>query len=212
MENDQIRFEMDPLTTHFNITKKSTGKVWSSYIEDAESDSRALSDEKNHMMSNLLLTYTIKSGLETIYDTKAFSVDNSIYEIKQEGDTVKVFYTIGKVEREYIIPKVKRVAEMDALREKMEKNDASMVKDMYKKYDINKLKKGDDKDALLEQYPILATEPIYVLKANAREDRKQQIEKAMEGAGYTYEEYELDKELDQSESGLQCRDGFPSGW
>ena len=201
MENDQIRFEMDPLTTHFNITKKSTGKVWSSYIEDAESDSRALSDEKNHMMSNLLLTYTIKSGLETIYDTKAFSVDNSIYEIKQEGDTVKVFYTIGKVEREYIIPKVKRVAEMDALRDKMEKNDASMVKDMYKKYDINKLKKGDDKDALLEQYPILATEPIYVLKANAREDRKQQIEKAMEGAGYTYEEYELDKELDQSESG-----------
>ena len=98
MENDQIRFEMDPLTTHFNITKKSTGKVWSSYIEDAESDSRALSDEKNHMMSNLLLTYTIKTGLETIYDTKAFSVDNSIYEIKQEGDTVNVFYTIGKVE------------------------------------------------------------------------------------------------------------------
>ena len=200
MESDDLIFTMDPLTTHFNITKKSTGKVWSSYIEDAESDSRALSEEKNRMMSNLLLTYTIKTGLETIYDTKAFSVDNSIYEIKQEGDTVKVFYTIGKVEREYIIPKVKRVAELDAYREKMEKNDASMVKDMYKKYDINKLKKGDDKDALLEQYPILATDPIYVLKANAREDRKQQIEAAMEKAGYTYEEYETDKELDKSSS------------
>ena len=200
LENNDLIFTMDPLTTHFTVTKKSTGKVWSSYIEEAESDSRALSDEKNRMMSNLLLTYTIKSGLETIYDTKAFSVDNSIYEIKQEGDTVKVFYTLGKVEREYIIPKVKRVSEMDALREKMEKNQASLVKDMYKKYDINKLKKGDDKDALLEQYPILATEPIYILKANAREDRKQQIESALEAAGYTYEEYEADKELDQSES------------
>ena len=142
MENDDLIFTMDPLTTHFTITKKSTGKVWSSYIENAESDSRALSEEKNRMMSNLLLTYTIKSGLETIYDTKAFSVDNSIYEIKQEGDTVKLFYTLGKVEREYIIPKVKKAAEMDALREKMEKNKASLVKDMYKKYDIKKLKKG----------------------------------------------------------------------
>ena len=201
VENDEIKLEMDPLTTHFNITKKSTGKVWSSYIEDAESDSRALSDEKNHMMSNLVLTYTIKTGLETIYDTKALSVDNSIYDIQVEGDTVKLFYTLGKVEREYVIPKVKRVVEMDAYREKMEKNDASMVKDMYKKYDINKLKKGDDKDALLEQYPVLATDPIYVLKANAREDRKQQIESAMEKAGYTYEEFQLDKELDKSEAG-----------
>ena len=100
MESNDILFTMDPLTTHFTVTKKSTGKVWSSYIENAESDSRALSEEKNRMMSNLLLTYTIKSGLETIYDTKSFSVDNSIYEIKQEGDTVKVFYTLGKVERE----------------------------------------------------------------------------------------------------------------
>ncbi len=199
MESNDILFTMDPLTTHFTVTKKSTGKVWSSYIENAESDSRALSEEKNRMMSNLLLTYTIKSGLETIYDTKSFSVDNSIYEIKQEGDTVKVFYTLGKVEREYIIPKVKRVSEMDALREKMEKNKASLVKDMYKKYDIKKLKKGDDKEALLEKYPIFETEPIYVLKDNAREDRKQVIEEALEEAGYTYEEYQADKELDQSE-------------
>ena len=200
MENDDLIFTMDPLTTHFTITKKSTGKVWSSYIENAESDSRALSEEKNRMMSNLLLTYTIKSGLETIYDTKSFSVDNSIYEIKQEGDTVKLFYTLGKVEREYIIPKVKKASEMDALREKMEKNKASLVKDMYKKYDIKKLKKGDNKEDLLAKYPVIETEPIYVLKDNAREDRKQVIEEALEEAGYTYDEYLADKELDASES------------
>ena len=47
MESDDLIFTMDPLTTHFTITKKSTGKVWSSYIEEAESDSRALSEEKN---------------------------------------------------------------------------------------------------------------------------------------------------------------------
>ncbi|MBR5421720.1 MAG: hypothetical protein IK115_11270 [Lachnospiraceae bacterium] len=200
VENDELILTMDPATTYFTVTKKSTGKEWSSYIKDADSDSRALSDEKSRMQSNLLLTFGIKSGLETIYDTKAYSVDNSIYEIEQVENGINLKYTLGKVEREYIIPKVKRVAEMDALRDKMEKNKASLVKDMYKKYDINKLKKGDDKEALLAQYPILATEPVYVLKANAREDRKQVIEAAMEEAGYTYEEYEADKALDESES------------
>ncbi|MCR5250126.1 MAG: hypothetical protein K6E50_05915 [Lachnospiraceae bacterium] len=200
LENDQLIFSMDPTTTLFTVTKKSTGKVWSSYIEEAESDSKALSEEKGRMQSNLLLTYSIKSGLETIYDTKRFSVDNSIYEISKDGDTLKVKYTLGKVSREYIMPTVIRVAELDAYRDKMEKSDSSMVKDMYKKYDIKKLKKGDNKEELLEKYPVLATDPIYVLKADAREDRKNRIEKALEGAGYTYDQYLADKELDQSES------------
>ncbi len=200
VENDDLILTMDPATTYFTITKKSTGKVWSSYIENAESDSRALSEEKNRMQSNLLLSFGIKSGLETIYDTKAFSVDNSIYEIEQVENGIKLRYTLGKVEREYIIPTVIRVSELDALRENMEKNKASLVKDMYKKYDIKKLKKGDDKEALLEQYPILAEEPVYILKANTREDRKQQIEASLAEAGYTYEKYEQDKLLDQSNS------------
>ena len=30
LESDDLIFTMDPLTTHFTVTKKSTGKVWSS--------------------------------------------------------------------------------------------------------------------------------------------------------------------------------------
>ena len=51
MENDDLIFEMDPLTTRFTITKKSTGKVWSSYIENAESDGRALSEASGGITS-----------------------------------------------------------------------------------------------------------------------------------------------------------------
>ncbi len=199
METDELIFTMDPLTTYFTVEQKSTGKVWSSYIEDASTDSQALKNEKGKMQSNVLLSYAITTGLETVYDSKTYSVDNGIYSVEQgEDGSIKLFYSLGNVEREYYIPKVIRVTDLDALREKLDSSTADLVRDVYKKYDINKLKASDNKEELLENYPILATEPIYVLRDNTKENRKQQLETAFEEIGYTYEQYLADKELDNS--------------
>ena len=199
METDELRFTMDPLTTHFTVEQKATGKVWSSYIEDASTDSIALKNEKGKMQSNVLLSYAVTTGLETVYDSKSYSVDKGIYSLEQTEDgTIKLFYSLGNVEREYYIPKVIRVADLDALKERLDGKTADLVRDVYKKYDINKLKASDNKDELLESYPILATEPIYVLRDNTKENRKVQLETAFAEAGYTYEQYLADKELDNS--------------
>ena len=199
METDELIFTMDPTTTFFTVEQKGTGKVWASYIQDASTDSQALKNEKGKMQSNVLLSYAVTTGLETVYDSKTYSVDNGIYSVEQgEDGSIKLFYSLGNVEREYYIPKVIRVADLDALKEKLDKSTADLVRDVYKKYDINNLKASDNKEELLANYPILAEEPIYVLRDNTKENRKQQLETAFEEAGYTYEQYLADKELDNS--------------
>ncbi|MBR1862273.1 MAG: hypothetical protein IJ796_10540 [Lachnospiraceae bacterium] len=199
-ETDELIFTMDPLTTYFTVKQKSTGKEWASYIKDAASDSIAFSNEKGRMQSNVILSYGITTGLETVYDSKSFSIDKGIYEIEELDDGVILHYSLGNVEREYIIPKVIRATDFDDYRSKMSDSDASTIKDFYKLYNINKLSKKDNKEELLAAYPILAEEPIYVLRDNANESRKQRFEEAFEGAGYTYDDYLADKELDMSES------------
>ena len=50
LENNAIKFELDPATTQFTVTQKSTGKVWYSNPPAAKSDPIALAKEKNNMM------------------------------------------------------------------------------------------------------------------------------------------------------------------
>ncbi len=196
LENDELRFEMDALTTNFDLTVKSTGKVWHSTPEGAASDSIAISEEKNKLQSSFLLTYGTQGGLETTFNTFGFSVPNKIYEIEAGPDYIRVDYSLGKVRKEYVVPPVIRAERFEELRSKMSVTDADSVKGFYKKYDIEDLGKNDDKDQLLLDYPILEKEVIYVLRPSLKDSAYKSIEKNMGNAGYTYEEFVLDKELD----------------
>ena len=178
MESEGLIFTMDPLTTYFTIEQKSTGKVWSSYIQDAQSDDIALASEKGKMSSNLVLSYAIVTGLETVYDSYTYSVLNNIYHVEVDGDTVKVFYSMGEVEKEYIIPSIIKADDFEKYLAMFDAGVRDTVKDAYKKYDIENLKSGDNKNDVLEQFPIAAKEVIYVLRDTTKEQRKEKIEKA----------------------------------
>lgn len=200
MESDAIKFTMDPTTTQFEVLVKSTGKVWKSNPDGAADDSAALSDEKTKLQSTLVMTYNTEAGLETTYDSWKYSTSNGIYDIEQGDDYVKVNYSLGEVQKEFTIPPVCTKKEFDEWTKKMDKEAINLVQQYYKKYDIKKLGKKDNEEELLANYPILADEVIYVLRPNTKDNVKLTIEKYFEGAGYTYEDYMKDKELDLSSS------------
>ena len=58
LENDNIKFVMDPLTTHFDLTVKSSGKVWHSTAIGGEDDTIAVAEEKSKLSSDYLLWHT----------------------------------------------------------------------------------------------------------------------------------------------------------
>ncbi|WP_155829198.1 DUF5696 domain-containing protein [Butyrivibrio sp. AD3002] len=198
VENDKLKLEMDPLTTQFTVTVKETGKVWRSNPENAANDSVALPEEKANLQSPLIMSYAVVTGLETTYNTYAYSTSNQIYNITQEGDSIRVDYSLGDVIKEYVIPPVITKDSLDAWLDKMDKGDVNFIQQYYKKYDINKLSKKDNKDELLANYPALADNVIYVLRDKTKENVRKKMEAAFEAAGYTYDDFLADKAQDLS--------------
>ena len=122
------------------------------------------------------MSYAVTSGLEVTYNSYEYSVKNGIYEIESGDDFVKVQYSLGKVEKEYVIPPVTTKEQFDAWTEKMDTDGKNLVQQYYKKYNINKLGKKDNKEELLADYPIIADEVIYVLRDTTKENVRKKME------------------------------------
>jgi hypothetical protein len=200
LENDELKLTLNTITTNFTVLQKKTGKVWSSCADNAEEDTKALNDEKGKMLSNVVLSYAVTNGLETIYNCHDYSVTKGVYEIEADENEIKLLYSIGNIEKEFIIPPVITETDFLALQANMDQEGKNYIKDYYSKYDINNLRKKDNKEELLELYPVLETDVIYVLRAETKEARKAKMEEIFEAAGYTYEQYLENKELDNSAS------------
>ena len=200
MENEHLKFVMDPTLTTFDVTVKSSGKVWHSTPEGAADDAIAVTAEKGRLQSVLLLTYSTDAGLDTTYDTYTYSATNGIYDIEQGEDYIKVDYSLGKVAKEFTIPPIITETKLNTFLDKMGVGDREKVKQFYKKYDINNLKKGDDKETLLANYPIMETEIVWILRSGQKDSAKKNLQDTFEAAGYTYEDFLEDKALDLSEA------------
>lgn len=199
LENDKLIFTLDARTTQFSVKVKETGKVWYSNPQDVDSDSRAVGEEKSKLKSTLLLTYSNINGVNTMYNNYTYSMERGIYDIEQGADYIKIYYSIGDVDKEFVIPPVILAASMEKLMEGLDAAGKQLVRDYYKKYDINNLGKNDDKEVLLANYPILETEVVYVLRDGTKDNIKGKFEALFAEAGYTYEDYLADRELDFSE-------------
>lgn len=198
MENDSLKFTMDPTTTQFEVLVKSSGKVWKSNPDGAAEDSAALTEEKEKLQSTLVMSFNTETGLETTYSSFNKSVENGIYEIEQGDDYVKVNYSLGEVEKEFVIPPVCTKDDFKKWTDNMTKEGLNIVQQYYKKYDIKKLGKKDNKEELLANYPILENTVVYILRDTTKDNVKKTIQGFFEEAGYTYEDYLADKELDLS--------------
>ncbi|MBR6381491.1 MAG: hypothetical protein IKS07_07460 [Lachnospiraceae bacterium] len=199
VENDYLKLEMDAKTTQIAVTVKSSGKVWYSNPIGCDTDPLALSDEKYKIQSPLLMSYSVVQGLETPYNSFSYSTDNGIYEILPEENGIRVNYSLGNLEKEYIIPPVITADEFKSWLALMDQKDSDLIQQYYKKYDLNKLGKKDDPEQLKASYPIIETTVIYVLRDTVKEQTRKKMQELFEAAGYTYENYLADKELDQAE-------------
>lgn len=202
MENDDLLFTLDPLTTQFTLEVKDTGKIWYSNPTDAATNPLIISEsEREKMQSTLLMTYSLKTGLTNTYDNYKYSINKGIYDIEQgsdaKGEYIRINYSIGNVQREYYIPPVTTADKFEEYISKMEPKYAQYVKDYYTKYDINNLRKKDEanKEQLLADYPIMAEQVIYVLNPNTQQNLKVTFEEVFASIGYTMDDYKADCEL-----------------
>jgi len=201
LENEELLFELDKATTQFTVTQKSTGKVWYSTPVDAADDVVADSSSKKLLQSILALEYSNVNELLVNLNTfeHCVGIDHGegtgIYTLEMpDENTIKVNYSIGKVEQTFIIPPSIPDARMKEWYDKLDKSTQRKVDNWYRKIDINNLLPTDDKSELLALYPDLETTCVWEIRAATKPHQKKTLQEAFAAIGYTNEEYLKDLE------------------
>ncbi len=194
LENNYLKFEMNGKTTTFTVLQKNTGKVWYSNPQGAMTDKLALVKEKNNMMSTLLVKYSTENGSDDTYDTYTNSVQRNFYNIVKKGNEITVNYTVGQMDREYIFPLIMYQDEFDKWTEGLTKSQTSAVGRAYHKYNKSSFK-GSDLADMLEKYPGMEDQNLYLVFENVQTHVKVQMEELFAKQGFTYEDYLKNKEL-----------------
>lgn len=192
LENEYLKFSLDPTTTYFQVTDKKNNTVWNSNPIDGANDETADAESKRQLQSTLLVKYSTDVGIQTTYSNYEYSIAKQIYEVEEENDSIKVKYTIGDVEKVFIFPTVLPESRMQLFMDKMDNKQKKQIDSYYRKYDINKLRASDNKTELLEKYPDLENENVYIIRENLQEYISRKLEEVFAGAGYTIEDFEED--------------------
>ena len=200
LQNDDLKLTMDPTTTQFSVKVKKTGKVWYSNAQDTDADGIALNNERDRLNATIEIAYSNSSGVDTYLNSYGHSAKNGTYDIVTDDDSITVKYSIGDLEKEYVIPAVLTQETYDKfVKNGMGASEKELVDQYFKKYDPNKLGKKDNKEELLERFPVLAEGTIWAFRAETKETQRKKLQRYFEEAGFTYEDYLAAKELDTAE-------------
>ena len=216
LENDSLRFELDPATTQFKLTEKANGREWLSNPENAASDPVAKSSQANlyALQSTLLMTYTDKDkGTANItFNNYQRSIMNGNYTIENvTADSVDVVYSIGDISKIYMMPYAITEERFQMYGDRMKDQLGlskskfnSKVSNVYMIYSPETLatKTDAEKEAILAQYPIAEEQAIRVLDTSKKADY-QTISDYFVEVGYNQEEFDLDQQLIASASATQ---------
>lgn len=195
LENENLSFVLDPETTHFTLTDKRTGKVWSSTPAGVADDANTMLNEKERLQSVLTLDYKNNTGKQTTFSTFAKSVTNSLYALERTEDGIRVTYTLGDIARTYIYPAAITAERLQPYLDTLNKSKQRTITDAYKKYDPAKYGKKDDVATLEATYPDLKEgKVVYVLRdSEMKANAATKLETALADAGYTMDDYEYDQ-------------------
>ncbi len=192
LENEDIKFTLDPSTTYFEVFDKSNSATWTSNPVDGTNDSKADEQSKKYLKSTLIIEYGDSTGIKTLYNDFQYSIDKGTYQISQQNDAIQVDYTIGDLQKVYYIPTAVPFSRMKIFMDKMDSGSQRQVNSYYRKIDINNLRPTDNKEDLLAKYPDLANEVVYELRDGTQEYLKEKIQTIFVDAGYTVKDYEED--------------------
>ncbi len=195
LENDRLLFELDPTTTQFQITDKANGKIWYSNPQDRDKDPIALSSNKEELSSTFDVTYTTNGG-EVTLNNYAYSQQNQTFQISQpDEESIRIDYSIGKIEREFMIPTFITKEHYNQITDNMKKATKKKVSSNYTLIEPDKLSKVKDLDAVLAECPSIETQAVYMLKSGTSTTNKEKIEGYFAEGGYTAEDFAIDQEL-----------------
>lgn len=212
LDNGKLHLELDPLTTQFVLTD-AYGHEWKSNpFADPEKSGETIAngENRNALASPLNVYYRLpKKGVDNMYDAYTYSISRSAYRIEKTDDTtVEVTYSLGDIAREFVVPESVTKDRYNELSSRVKESGVSK-KQFTGKFSGKKSKtvsenlnggnqsKKDDAAALLNTYPGIANQDVYILTVTDN-NNLQALSLLLSKIGYTEEEKNLDIILSRS--------------
>jgi hypothetical protein len=187
LENQYLEFRFLPQTTGFILTNKANGFQWRS--NPGVHDPNAIPVIRNTMESVFFLEYADVYGIGQRLFSGEHSVTLGAYEYSVIDGVLEINYSVGNLERTYVVPPVLSEERMLYYMDQMTAAQRSVVNAGYRLYDLDNLRRDDDREQLLAMYPELARRNIYVLRPSIQEFQKAEYEMYFAELGYTYDDY-----------------------
>lgn len=181
-ENDGFLLQLDasgsPIFVH-----KASGREWRATPADDGGNSR-------YSSALTIDFYTGNSSSMTVYSSEHCVARNQMRVYQTDGG-VRVEYVFGEMQVEYIYPQMISKERMEALFAKMSEDDAAYLQRRYTLYELTTFN-GENRTYLLQEYPRLAHEDLYILTDDSTRQMKKRIDEIFRGAGYTLEDQAKD--------------------
>lgn len=186
LENNRAVLELDAQTGHFVITDKATGKAYHSVPE--ETGDVTSEDMGKRLASEITVRYYDENSTAHYMYASSDAVENGGLSVKSNGSAVRVYYTMGTGRSDLFVPQVLREADFTAIEESLSSSAARRLRLYYTLY--TKSAPEEDFEAILDLYPALETENLYILDDSVSSLQRMDIDGYMQQAGYTKEQYD----------------------
>lgn len=179
-ENENFTLLLDG-NANIILRHKESGKEWRAASENAVDPSK---------LSSLDISYYYENGKTELYSSDS-AVDKKQVYITQIENGVKIEYIFGDMQEDFVFPQQISKERMEELLSEMSDEDAEYIGRRYTLYQIG-LAEDADKDYLLNEYPRLAEEDLYILTDMPNQSVKVKTDEIFRSIGYTYEERDRD--------------------
>lgn len=184
LENDSICFELNTDTTHFTVKDKISGQFYSS-VPGSETD--IMSEEAaSRLLSEITVCYSAEQTGNLYMYSDTDSVKSNNFTVKTNGAAIRVYYSMGTVDRLLPIIFTKEMFE-DVLSRFESSALMRRTERAYVLYSSDD--KPDDYNEKLKLYPVLSERPLYILSDVLSDTDKDDISTDIKECGFTEKEY-----------------------
>ncbi|MCL1988941.1 MAG: DUF5696 domain-containing protein [Firmicutes bacterium] len=197
LQNDFLRLDFLTETAEIIVTELATGTEWRSTPYGTVDNEDATAIEFFRKQSLFLLEFENSQGSNWIYDTYRFAVQTGHFEhaFLESENALELYFTIGDIPPTFQVPNAIYEERFNFFLDQMPRAEMMQVMNVYRPFHIDRLRAGDDRAALIAQFPTLEDgETIYVLQDNVQGFLLERIQDSLEAVGYTAEEWQADQE------------------
>ncbi len=197
-ESEYLELYLDETDTKIAVRDKASGALWFSNPVDGAEDSVSNSYYQKILKSQLYVTYIDENTKVSTMNNYTSAIENGQFEIEEIENGIKITYFIGDSALMIRLPDAITEERMLGFLNQMSEAQQKKINRNYTLYSLETLKE-DEKDAMLEKYPVLAEQNLYVLRSGTKDYMKEELAGYFAEVGYTQEDFELDSENNASD-------------